>query len=150
VARIEGEIVITRPIEEVFDFVADERNEPRYNPNMRRSEKISEGAIGVGTRFRAEIMSRGRPAEMLIEFTAYDRPRQLASVTTLSTMEIRGALSFEPIPEGTRMRWSWTLKPRGLLRLMTPIVARIGGRQERDIWTGLKRVLEEPDARAHA
>jgi hypothetical protein len=150
VARVEGEIVITRPIEEVFDFVADERNEPRYNPNMRRSEKISEGAIGVGTRFRAEIMSRGRPAEMLIEFTAYDRPRQLASVTTLSTMEIRGALSFEPIPEGTRMRWSWTLKPRGLLRLMTPIVARIGGRQERDIWTGLKRVLEEPDARAHA
>jgi hypothetical protein len=150
VARVEGEIVITRPIEEVFDFVADERNEPRYNPNMRRSEKISEGAIGVGTRFRAEIMSRGRPAEMLIEFTAYDRPRQLASVTTVSTMEIRGALSFEPIPEGTRMRWSWTLKPRGLLRLMTPIVARIGGRQERDIWTGLKRVLEEPDARAHA
>jgi hypothetical protein len=65
-------------------------------------------------------------------------------------MEIRGALSFEPIPEGTRMHWSWTLKPRGLLRLMTPIVARIGGRQERDIWTGLKRALEEPNARAHA
>jgi Polyketide cyclase / dehydrase and lipid transport len=150
VAKVEGEIVITRPIEEVFDFVADERNEPRYNPDMRRSEKISEGAIGVGTRFRAEIMSRGRPAEMLIEFTAYDRPRQLASVTTLSTMEIRGALSFEPIPEGTRMRWSWTLKPRGLLRLMTPIVARIGRRQERAIWTGLKRLLEEPNARAHA
>ena len=30
--RIEGEIVIKRPVEEVFDFVADERNEPRYNP----------------------------------------------------------------------------------------------------------------------
>ncbi len=28
-ARIEGEIVIAAPIEQVFDTVADERNEPR-------------------------------------------------------------------------------------------------------------------------
>jgi hypothetical protein len=52
--RVEGEIVIDRT-EEVFDFVADERNEPRYNPKMRRAEQISDGPIGVGTRFR------GRP-----------------------------------------------------------------------------------------
>lgn len=25
-ARVEGEIIINRPVEEVFDFVADERN----------------------------------------------------------------------------------------------------------------------------
>jgi uncharacterized membrane protein len=30
--RVTGEIVIERPIDEVFDFVADERNEPQYNP----------------------------------------------------------------------------------------------------------------------
>lgn len=30
--HIEGEIVINRPPEEVFDVVADERNEPKYNP----------------------------------------------------------------------------------------------------------------------
>jgi len=67
--RIEGEIVIKRPLEEVFDFVADERNEPRYNPRMRRAEQISDGPIGVGTRFRAEIASMGRLVEMVIEFT---------------------------------------------------------------------------------
>lgn len=61
--RIEGEIVIKRPLEEVFDFVADERNEPRYNPRMRRAEQISDGPIGVGTRFRAEIASMGRLVE---------------------------------------------------------------------------------------
>jgi hypothetical protein len=147
--RVEGDLVIERPIEEVFDFVADERNEPRYNSNMRRSEKIGEGPIGVGTRFRAEIMSRGRPVEMLTEFTAYDRPRHLALRATLSTMEIEGSLSFEPVPEGTRMRWSWTVKPRGLLRLMAPVVGRIGRRQERAIWRGLKRLLEESNARGH-
>jgi hypothetical protein len=40
------------------------------------------------------------------------------------------------------MRWQWELKPRGALRLMGPIIARIGEREEREIWTGLKRLLE--------
>ena len=31
-AKIEGQILIGRPVEEVFDFVADSRNEPQYNP----------------------------------------------------------------------------------------------------------------------
>ena len=31
---IEGSTTIARPVEDVFDFVADERNEPRYNPQM--------------------------------------------------------------------------------------------------------------------
>jgi hypothetical protein len=54
-AHVEGEILIGRPVAEVFDFVADERNEPRYNPRMLRAEKLSTGPIGVGTRFRAEM-----------------------------------------------------------------------------------------------
>jgi hypothetical protein len=32
--HIEGEIVINRPVDEVFDFVADETTEPRYNPSV--------------------------------------------------------------------------------------------------------------------
>ncbi len=58
--RVDGEIVINRPVEEVFDFVADEGNEPRYNARMRRAEKISEGPIDLGTRYRAELVSAGR------------------------------------------------------------------------------------------
>ena len=143
--NIEGEITIERPIEEVFDFVADETNEPRYNPNMRRSEKISDGPIHVGTRFRAEMMSRGRPVDMVVEVTSYDRPRRLASHTTLSSMHIWGSLTFKPVPRGTRIKWSWIVQPHGVLRAITPIAALIGRRQERAIWSGLKRVLEEPN-----
>lgn len=48
-AHIEGEMVINRPVEAVFDFVADESNEPRFNPRLTRVEKISAGPIGLGT-----------------------------------------------------------------------------------------------------
>jgi hypothetical protein len=70
------------------------------------------------------------------------RPRRLASSTHVSTMEIDGTLDFDPVPDGTRMRWAWDLRPRGVLRLLSPLVARIGHRQEQVAWTNLKRLLE--------
>lgn len=140
--RIEGEMVIKRPLEEVFDFVADERNEPRYNPRMLRAEKVSSGPIGVGTCFRAETTTMRGSAEMLIEFTAYERPRLLASSTRVSSMNIHGTLIFDRVPEGTRMHWQWDVEPRGAFRLMRPMIARMGRRQEQTIWANLKRFLE--------
>ena len=40
------------------------------------------------------------------------------------------------------MRWSWGVEPRGMLKLLSPLVARMGRRQEQTIWTGLKDLLE--------
>ena len=58
-AHIEGEIIIQRPVEEVFDFVADERDAPRYNRRMVRAEKVSPGAIGLGARFPGRARDDG-------------------------------------------------------------------------------------------
>ena len=140
--HIEGEININRPVEEVFDVVADERNEPRYNPRLLWVEKVSSGPIGRGTLFRAATKTMGRPAEMTIEFTEYERPRRLGSSTHMPTMEIQGALTFDPVPEGTRMRSTWELQPQGVLGLLAPLITLIGRRQEETIWAGLKRFME--------
>lgn len=141
-AHVNGELVINRPVEEVFDIVADERNEPRYNPRLLRAEQTFGGPIGVGTRFRAGTRTMGRTVPMTIEFTAYERPHLLASRTHTSAMEIWGTLTFDPTPAGTLMRWSWELQPRGVYKLLTPLIAWMGQRQEAAIWAGLKRFLE--------
>ncbi len=141
-ALIAGEIVLERPIDEVFAFVADERNEPRFNPRMLRAEKLTDGPVGLGTRFLAVMRTGRRTTEMTIEITGYEPPRLLASATRMPGMAIGGALTFDPVPGGTRMRWAWHLRPTGALRLATPLVALIGRRRERATWTGLKRLLE--------
>jgi uncharacterized protein YndB with AHSA1/START domain len=141
-ARIDGELVIHRPVHEVFDFVADERNEPRYNPRIRRAEKLSPGPIGRGTRFRAEAVTLGRTTRMTIEYTTYERPRRLASAIHMPAADIAGTLRFDAVPNGTRMSWSWQVRPHGLYRLLTPVIARVGQHQEQENWGGLKRFLE--------
>lgn len=60
------------------------------------------------------------------------------------SMDIHGVLTFDPVRGGTRMRWSWSLTPRGALKLLTPAIGRMGRRQEQTVRAGLKRVLETP------
>lgn len=144
-AHIEGEITINRPIGEVFDFVADECNEPRYNPRMIHVEKTSAGPIGRGAQFRAMTRIRGRTTDMTIQFTEFERPVRLASLTQLATMDIRGTLTFQPINGATLMQWAWDVEPHGLMKLVVPppLIAAMGRRQEKEIWSSLKLMLEE-------
>jgi polyketide cyclase/dehydrase/lipid transport protein len=144
--RVEGDITIARPIEDVFDYVADERHEPEYNPQMLRSEKLTPGPIAAGTRFHAVMSGTGVRADMTVEFTEFDRPYRIAEITTMSNMNIRGGLYFEEVAGGTKMSWDWELEPLGFYRYLGPILKLVGDRQERRIWTELKEVLERQPA----
>jgi Polyketide cyclase / dehydrase and lipid transport len=141
-ARVEGEIVIGRPANVVFGYVTGQSNEPQYNPQMVRAEKITSGPVGKGTRFRSAVASRGHTAEMLIECTGYERPKLFATTTTMAQADIRYTLRFEPVAEGTRMRWSGQMRPKGAFRLLGPVFTWRGTRQEQRIWAGLKDHLE--------
>jgi hypothetical protein len=83
---------------------------------------------------------------MLIECTAHDRPKLFATTTTMAQADIEYTLTFEPVSEGTRMRWSGEVRPRGALRLLGPVITWLGSRQEQRIWTGLKKHLEAGSA----
>lgn len=141
-SQVAGSIEIDRPVEEVFELVADERNEPLYNRDMTSCEKLTDGPISAGTRFGATSRSFGRSVSMIIEMTAFERPHRLASTTRMEGMVLVGGLTFDPTARGTRMSWSWSLHPSGPVRLLTPLLAVMGRRNERRIWAGLKHHLE--------
>ena len=145
-AQIEGEILIERPVEAVFDFVADSRNEPSFNPAMAGVELLTPLPIGVETRFRARMGRAGTP--MLVELTEFDRPHRLGSRTTSSMMETSGALTFAANGEVTIMSWDWQVRPKGWMRMLGPLFGPLGGRMERRIWTSMKRYLVNTPAPA--
>ena len=98
--HIHGDIVINRPPEEVFDVVADTGKEPEYNPRMQHAEQLTNGPIGVGTRFHAEVDNMGRPVDMVVEITDYQRPSSLSSTAHMAAMDLHGTLTFDPDPQG--------------------------------------------------
>ena len=143
VTRIRGSIEIARPVEEVFDTVADLRNEPRYNTKMTGVVKLTDGPIGAGTRFEATVESRGRPLPVTVEYTAFDRPRLLGSRSAMAGSVAEGTVRCDPTRSGTRFTWDWEVTVPWPARLAGFLVARVGQRQEQQIWSGLKRYLEK-------
>jgi len=141
-------VAVHGPVDVVFDYVADQSNEPQYHLQMIRAEKVTAGPVRKGTQFRSAVASRGHTAEMLIECTGYDRPRLFASCTTMQQADISYTLTFEPAAGGTRMRWSGHVRPKGALRLLGPMITWMGVRQEQRIWASLKRHLEAASAGA--
>ena len=140
--RIAGEVTIAAPVEAVFDVVADERNEPRYNPRIVRAEKVSEGPVGAGARFVAEPRGMGAKGEMTLTILEYDRPHRLHNRVRSSYMQVDGTLAFEEVEGGTRLRWDWDMGLVGPVRLLSPVLALVGPRWERRNWVGLKAYLE--------
>jgi hypothetical protein len=140
VAVVSGELVIRSGVEDVFDMVADERN--TYDRRQRSVELLSDEPIGVGSRFRSEIVTMGRPVAMVMEITEYGRPHRLSTVTHSPGMHIHSRLRFEPVDGATRLSWSSDLRPHGAMRLLTPVLGVIARRQTTAIWNGLKQTLE--------
>lgn len=141
-AHIAGEVLIAAPIGEVFDMVADERNEPRYSPRIVRAEKVTKGPVGRGARFVAEPKSMGTKGQMTLEVLEYDRPHRLHNVVRSSYMQAEGTLTFDEVEGGTRLRWDWDMGLVGPMRLLSPVLALVGPGWERRNWVGLKQHME--------
>jgi hypothetical protein len=109
---------------------------------MVRAEKITAGPVGKGTRFRSAVASMGRIAEMLIECTGYDRPKMLASTTTMAQAESATRCSSSHPPAAPGCGGRGQLRPKSALRLLDPVITWLGIRQEQRIWASMKRHLE--------
>jgi uncharacterized protein YndB with AHSA1/START domain len=143
--RIRGDVVIDAPVEDVFDLVADERNEPTYNPRIVSAEMVSEGPVGVGSRFVARPRGMGRTGEMTLEILDYDRPHRLHNRVRSSYMQVDGSLTFEEVDGGTRLSWDWDMALVGRWRVLSPVLALVGPRWERRNWIGLKQHVESAE-----
>jgi uncharacterized membrane protein len=49
--RVATSVVINRPPEEVFEFVSNFENNPRWQSGMHEARITSEGPLGVGTTY---------------------------------------------------------------------------------------------------
>jgi uncharacterized protein YndB with AHSA1/START domain len=56
-AILMAEADIERSPEEIFDYCSETANEPEWNIKMKAIEKLTDGPVGVGTRYRMEFTS---------------------------------------------------------------------------------------------
>lgn len=136
---VEKEVLVDRPAEEVFDFLADVRNEERWNPNVVRIESASDGPLAVGDTFEGVYRRGGRMRFELVEAL---RPRRLVFHGGGRQMTLLATLELERVDSATRVRMKGELRPRGLLKLLAPLVRGPIERQYGTVAESFRRVAE--------
>ena len=137
----EQTIVIDRPVGEVFAFVTDQRNTPKWQAGLVEVRRLTDGPTGIGTRHVFVRNFLGRRMEGTNEYVAY-QPDKLVTFRTISGPPLEASYMFEPAGTGTRITSRVQLQGSGLFGLIEPVVAAGLRREMKAAFPALKALLE--------
>ena len=121
---------------QTFEYLADIRNEAKWNPWAIRVEKLSDGPIGKNARFRGEYKRIGNAEQWLSEYEPSSRLVYQADAMS-------GSMAFDIEPAGgrTSIRLLAQAHPTGMMRLLAPLMQPMMRRHIHDLAEGIKREL---------
>jgi uncharacterized membrane protein len=134
-------VTIRRPVRDVFAFVADGLNAPRWRSGVLDVERAS--GEGVGAVYRQGVKGPGgRRIAADYEVTVFQPDRRLAFQTIAGPVRPKGEFRFEETPEGTRLTMSLEADMSGIKRLLMGGAVQRTMDAEVQTTEELKRVLE--------
>lgn len=143
-ATYEHTVEIGRPPEEVFAFVSEPANYPRWQPSLVEIRPHGRGKLRVGTEATEIRRFLGREVETTWTCVEHEPARRSAIETDDGPVPFRGTFVLEPGDNGTR--FTWIVETRGpAARLGGPLVARATKRELEANTRRLKAILERGD-----
>jgi hypothetical protein len=116
-------VTIHRPADEVFAFLADFENIPKWNYAIEDTSKASAGPVGVGTRYRQTRTVPGRSVEGF-EVTVFEPARRLAIDGQIGPFHATISYELEAVAGATRLVNNVELDPsHAMLRVAAPLAA---------------------------
>lgn len=138
--------VIRRPVEEVFAYMSDARNNPQWQSSagLVKIQQTPESPVGVGTRIAETRKFMGMTIEDTSEISEFEPNRKLTRVpvSEKSGPIKRGELTFESVAEGCRVTFTGLIETTGLFSVAEPVLV---ANMKRSFETGLgeaKAILE--------
>jgi uncharacterized protein YndB with AHSA1/START domain len=131
--------VIGRPVVDVFDAVIEAGTFASWNPTIKSSRQVTPGEIGEGTRFEWELRGFGRVLQELREF---ERDRRVRIVPDIKSIAGGHRFTFTDLGSRTRVEHELEMTPKGLFKLIAPMMTIMGRRNLRATASALQRHLE--------
>jgi uncharacterized membrane protein len=120
--RMSETVSIRRPADDVFQFVADLRNFPKWRANLASSEVVSDAHTDVGARCIEQIQMGPRTIPASCEITAFSPGRSLTFRARSPGLVYDGTVIVEPEPGGSAFTLSGEVRLNGPLRLLQPVI----------------------------
>lgn len=124
--RFQATVVIDRPIDEVFAFLADGENDPKFSPRVREIAKTTDGPPGVGTVYASTVNDAGMKTKRQFKLTEFEPPTRIrwAEVSKNLVTAPEGGYDLAPETSGTRVTIYNVLEGHGGGKLIAPLALR--------------------------
>lgn len=142
----ESSIVIDRSIEEVFAFLSDLENDPKWRREWVDARKTTDGLMSVGARFSLFNEMFGKRNEVVYEVSKYE-PNHMAAWNTISgSLPLMFQRVFEQVETGTKVDFRYEAdmdRTPFIFKLLKPLIVASGKQALQGDFPKLKELMED-------
>ena len=139
--RLQEVIEVPRNVVEAFRYTANFGLIDQWDPGVTESEKLTAGALGVGSRFRVVVKSGLGMSEMHYTITRWEPPHRVVLEGEGDAIHAVDDIRFVEIAGGTRIDYTADISLGGVAGkaefLLGPVLERVG----KKAMAGLKNAL---------
>jgi uncharacterized protein YndB with AHSA1/START domain len=137
-------VVIDRPIDDVFVFLLDGENDPKFSARVQQMEKATDGPPGVGTIYKSTVVDAGMTTQREFELTEVDAPTKIRWAERSKNMVTapEGGYDLKPAGDGTEVRFYNVLEGHGFGKVLQPLALRSARKGAQDFANSIKRAVE--------
>jgi carbon monoxide dehydrogenase subunit G len=143
VTTLNERIETTLPIEAAFAYIADFANSQEWDPGVETAERIDDGPVGIGTRYRLGVRLGGRVAPMEYRISTFEPPNRVVLVGSGSGVSAVDEIRFMRAGTGTTIDYTADIRLGGLLRLAQPFLGGTFARVARKAADGMSQTLAD-------
>ena len=142
--RFEVTTEIDRPIDEVFAFLGDGTNDPRFSSRVLEIAKTTDGPPGVGTVYASTVKDAGVKTKREFRITEFTPPTRIRWTEVSKNMVTapEGGYDLAPEGSGTRVTLYNVLEGHGFGRLIEGFALRSARKGAGDFGAAIKRAVE--------
>ena len=138
----DANVLVSRPAADVFAFIADVRNDPRWHTDVLSARLQGDGPVGEGSIFEITIKPAMGETGGTVTVKEFDPPRRVAFDVRMGKLQPTTTFTVVPEGGGSRVTRRIDMQPSGLMRLMAPMMGGMMRKRNVGFLTNLKRVLE--------
>ncbi len=146
--KIKAEMTINRPSDQVFSYISNFENNPKWQAGMQEAHFTSEGPLQVGSTYAQVAKFLGRRIESNFEVIAYEPHQMVKAMSTGGSFPITFTRTVKPIENNedgtpnTKVEAIVEGDATGFFKLAEPLLARMVQRSVNADYANLKKILE--------
>lgn len=141
---------IERPVADVFSFISNPNNEPRWHDDILRvrrgpgadAEGVPKDSYAQGSKWTWTARFMGREAEGTVEVTTVEPNRRIEFTTRTGPVLPIATCLLEPTDGGTLFTRRVEIPLQETYRLAKPLLQRMATKGQQRYVTNLKNILE--------